>query len=279
MRLLLLIIMATMPALATAAAELLATSAADFGRPHDLTLSTDGRHLYVTDMEHDQVRVLDPQTLRDLGAFGKGELKRPHDVAFAGDGRLLVADSDNDRVVLYRVDGAAATRIDTLPGRFATPEGVAAAGAQVAVSNVRQGTVVLYLQGRQVRSTGSIGQARGQFLRPHDLEFGPDGRLYVADPGNDRVQVLDATLSVVEVIGPPAVALNEPKYLALDPQGLLYVADQHNDRVVVLDAQRREVAVIGAGQLNRPEGVAVRGELVWVSDTYNDRVLLYRWQR
>ena len=105
------------------------------------------------------------------------------------------------------------------------------------------------------------------------------GRLYVADPGNDRVQVLDATLSVVEVIGPPAVALNEPKYLALDPQGLLYVADQHNDRVVVLDAQRREVAVIGAGQLNRPEGVVVRGELVWVSDTYNDRVLLFRWQR
>ncbi len=34
----------------------------------------------------------------------------------------------------------------------------------------------------------------------------------------------------------------------------------------------------GRGQLDRPEGVTVRGDHVWVSDTYNHRILLFkRW--
>jgi hypothetical protein len=32
----------------------------------------------------------------------------------------------------------------------------------------------------------------------------------------------------------------------------------------------------GPGLLNTPEGVAVRGRDVWISDTHNHRIVLYR---
>ncbi len=35
-------------------------------------------------------------------------------------------------------------------------------------------------------------------------------------------------------------------------------------------------AADGDGQLDRPEGVTVRGDHVWVSDTYNNRILLFK---
>ena len=36
---------------------------------------------------------------------------------------------------------------------------------------------------------GSRGSALGEFERPTDLDVGPQGRLYVVDFGNDRIQV------------------------------------------------------------------------------------------
>jgi hypothetical protein len=33
----------------------------------------------------------------------------------------------------------------------------------------------------------------------------------------------------------------------------------------------------GEGVFNRPEGVEIRGDTIWLSDTYNDRVVRYRF--
>jgi hypothetical protein len=33
---------------------------------------------------------------------------------------------------------------------------------------------------------------------------------------------------------------------------------------------------LGPGEFDRPEGVAIRGQDVWFSDTYNERIVRYR---
>ena len=220
-------------------------------------------------------------TLESLGVFGDGELSYPHDAEFDREGRLLVADTGNDRVAIYRVDGASAILEDELTG-LSNPEGVAVApDGRVIATNTRAGSVSVFRDGKLERTIGRRGANDGEFSNPHDVEAAADGTVYVVDSGNDRVQVFDADLNYQSRFS-PALALNEPKYLAFDGD-TIWLADEYNHRILRLDAAYNLIGVLGTGQRGRsagafykPEAVLARAPYVWVIDTYNDRIVLLR---
>lgn len=272
---------------------LVAVSDGRFDRPHDLALSPDGRFLLVADLGNDVVKVLDPATLAALARFGAGELSSPHDVAFMGPSTVLVADTANDRIAVYDfrgvgADGEALARLTaSWTDGPSNPEGVAAAGPDgpVYVGNVGDGSVLkLDDKGRRLGRAGG-GDGPLTFSNPHDVAVHRDGRLFVADSGNDRIRVLTADLALIRDLKGPPYDFHEPKYMAFDAQDRLYLADEYSSRVKVMASDLSLVRVIGTGvkgdgpgQLNWPEGVEVRSETVWVSDTYNDRILRLRLQ-
>ncbi|MFQ5418710.1 MAG: 6-bladed beta-propeller, partial [Myxococcota bacterium] len=45
---------------------------------------------------------------------------------------------------------------------------------------------------------GSRGSRPGEFERPTDLDIGTDGRIYVVDFGNDRIQVFEPLSGAAE---------------------------------------------------------------------------------
>jgi hypothetical protein len=51
------------------------------------------------------------------------------------------------------------------------------------------------------KNFGQFGDGNGRFLRPEDVAVGPDGRVYVADTGNHRIQVFDKDGTYVDKIG------------------------------------------------------------------------------
>ncbi|HSD61837.1 MAG TPA: NHL repeat-containing protein, partial [Burkholderiales bacterium] len=112
------------------------------------------------------------------------------------------------------------------------------------------------------------------------------GNVYVVDSGNNRVVIFDRNLTVKRsLIGAP-YNFNDPKYLFVAADGTLYVADQHNHRIKIFSPTFMPLGVVGAeqagrgpGQFDRPEGVLVDGDRMWVADTYNDRVVLFRLVR
>lgn len=116
------------------------------------------------------------------------------------------------------------------------------------------------------------------FSRLHDLVLSPEAAyLYVSDVGNDAVQVLDPmTLRTLGTIGPDE--LDSPHDVVFDARGRLLVADTGNDRVAVYEVAgtRGKLVAELTGGLRSPEGVTVRGYTLWVSDTYNNRILRYR---
>ena len=246
-------------------------------------MSPDGERLYVADVGNDVIKVLDPNTLETLGEVGRGELSSPHDVAFDAEGRLIVADSGNDRVVVFSLDGSAPLHLAGWRQGLGSPEGVAVVPhGWIYVTNASEHNVMLLWSGKVVARAGVRGKGENEYLRPHDVAVAADGTVYVADPGNDRVQMLTAELEYIGSLGGAAYGFDEPKYLAFDERGWLYVADEYSHQVKVFDEARALVATVGSGQrgegrgrLNQPEGVAVAGDLVWISDTYNDRVVLY----
>ena len=265
-------------------AEFVRASDESFSRPHDLALSPDHRFLFVADVGNNAVKVLDPDTLMTVGAIGEGELDSPHDVAFDRKGRLLVADSGNDRIVIYRVDGAKGTRIAIFGKHQASPEGVAVSDdGGIYVTNAANHTVLLIKDGALLKTIGAYSSPPVRFARPHDIHIDSHGRVLVADPGNNRIRILDRNLKHAGTLGGPPYNFNQPKYLASDAQGRIYIADEYNNRILILDRDDRPVGQIGTGErgkgpnrFNQPEGVTVWRGRVWISDTYNDRVVQYR---
>lgn len=259
----------------------LAELADGLSQPHDAAFSPDGGLIYVTDMRNNRIRVLEAMTLKPVGVFGAGELSYPHDVEFDASGRLLVADTGNDRIAIYEIRGAQAKLVGELKG-LSGPEGVAVApDGRILVSNTRAGTLSVFRDGKLERTLGRRGAKDGEFSNPHDVEAAADGKVYVVDSGNNRVQVFDAALNHQTSFG-AALKLNGPKYLSFDGNRI-WLADEDSHRILLLDARYRLLGVLGTGQRGRgpnayyqPEAVLARAPHVWVIDTYNDRIVLLR---
>ncbi len=265
-------------------AELVAESSGDFSRPHDIVLSPDEQYLYVADVGNDAVKVLDPSTLDTVGTFGGDELSSPHDVAFDADGRLLVADTGNNRIAIFAVDGAGGSLIDTLRESLRKPEGVAAGpDGAVYITSASRDTVTKFVDGVLIGDVGQSGSGPNEYIRPHDIEVTVDGRVVVADPGNNRLQILTPDLAFVRDVGGESYAFNEPKYFASDRRGRLFIADEYNNRIVILDRDYQGFGRVATGErgegprnLHHPEGAEISGRRLWITDTGNRRIVLYR---
>lgn len=247
-----------------------------YAQPHDIVLSPDHRYLYVADNGNDRIAVLDPESLQLLGSFGPGQLAEPHDVAFDADGQLLVADTGGNRVAIYRVDGLEASLVGELKAQISRPEGVAVhSNGRVYATGSGSANVVAYQDGAVVGHLGG-------FSSPHDVAVAPDGSLWIADSGHNRLVNVDADLQIIRILGGKSYSFNGPRYFDFDSAGRMYVADKYNNRIVVLAADLGPLATIGdqqpaAGKVfDRPEGIAIHGQRAWFVDTYNDRIVRYR---
>jgi DNA-binding beta-propeller fold protein YncE len=100
-------------------------------RPVDVAIA--GDRLYVTDIAHQQVQVLDKATGKLLFTFGKpgsgpGELFHPTNIALGPDGDLYVVETSNYRVQRFTRDGTSVRlygEVGSTPGSFARPKGIA----------------------------------------------------------------------------------------------------------------------------------------------------------
>jgi len=95
-----------------------------------------------------------------------------------------------------------------------------------------------YVPGRSVTGV-SVGA--GAFSGPQGMTVGYDGRVYIADTGNDRIVIINAemteTVGIIEEFYSDGIAdtFRSPYGVAVCRENLLYVADSLNNRVVVLD--------------------------------------------
>src|SRR6266850_2175265 len=92
--------------------------------------------------------------------------------------------------------------------------------------------------GTFVRSFGRLGSGPVEFKTPHDIAMDAQGRLFVADRGNHRIQVLDqdgAFIAQWKQFGRPSgIALRD---------GLVYVADSESNGVASNPGGKRGIRV------------------------------------
>lgn len=118
----------------------------------------------------------------------------------------------------------------------------------------------------------------GGFVNPQDLCVAPDGLVYVADTGNNRVIVVNRELTeAIRVIDSfehegKTDTFKAPYGICVSEKDQLYIADSENHRVVVLNAKTGELVKI----ITDPQSEVLSEDFVFtplkVTVDYADRV-------
>jgi sugar lactone lactonase YvrE len=82
--------------------------------------------------------------------------------------------------------------------------------------------------GKFLKATGERGNAPGQFIQPHGLAFDSKGRLFVADRSNNRIQVFDQELNLIEAGWEQYSRISG---IWIDRNDMLYAADSESGSV------------------------------------------------
>ena len=204
------------------------------------------------------------------GSALTAQFNTPSGIARAADGRLFVADTFNHRIRVISADGAT---VSTYAGSGNT--GFSGGGF----------------------ADGSISTA--SFSQPQGVALTADGRLFVADEGNQRIRVISADGATVSTYAGSGVfgfadgststaRFDSPPGIALAADGRLFVADGFfNHRIRVISADGATVSTYAGdgvegfadgsatttARFDTPQGVAVAADgRVFVADSVNQRI-------
>ncbi|MBI2887242.1 MAG: hypothetical protein HYY02_08530 [Chloroflexi bacterium] len=149
--------------------------------------------LYVSDLAEHRIVALAPDgsVRRTFGSgkgVGPGQLSYPGSVWVDGAGTVYVADANNYRIQVYRPDGTPAKAL--FSDILNLPRGLAGdSSGRLYVTNALGHSIAVLAPDGQVHfSFGTSGSEPREFGFPNGLAVA-QGRLYVADRANDRVQV------------------------------------------------------------------------------------------
>jgi hypothetical protein len=172
-------------------------------------------------------------------------------------------------------------------GQLDRPGDVVVSGDLLYVSETRNHRVSVFDRryGAFVRmfGNGHYGSDGVYLLYPHGLAV-TNGRVFVADGGQDCVSVFTEAGSFVRIIGRGVGSgdgqLRIPMDVAVSGE-YLFVAEYGNDRISMFSLDGSFIRSfgshgVGPGQLHHSRGLCVSNDLVFVADRDNHRVSVFR---
>lgn len=200
-------------------------------------------------------------------SWGDGTFVRPHGLRFDQEGNLWAADDQGHivvkmdalgrvRMVLGRKNTKGETK-DTFnrPTDLAfTPNGDFYVSDGYGNSRV----VKFNKDGKFLTAWGKKGSGEGEFNLPHAVAVDKNGRVYVGDRENYRMQVFDANGKFIT----QWKHVGSPWGIAIPGDGFIYMCDGHNNRILKLNMDGTIAGVVGEsgklpGQLDYVHHMAV----------------------
>ncbi|XP_065901925.1 tripartite motif-containing protein 2-like [Dysidea avara] len=156
---------------------------------HPYGITTHNGRVYVAEYSNRRISVFQYHGQFRI-SFGSGLLGYPYDVAVNVNNQLLVADCSNHCIVTFTLDGHYVSKFDTQGSQLSYPYSLATdVNGFILVSNGNHCVSVFDHVGHFIHCFGSHGSDSGQFSCPAGICFGPNGRIYVCDHDNKRIQI------------------------------------------------------------------------------------------
>ena len=253
---------------------------------HQLHVKVEGQHIRGSPFD---ITVKLP--VEKLGApmLSIGGVERPWDVAINQRGKVVVTEWYGHCVSVFSPSGEKLRSFGTRgsgQGQFAYPAGVAVDGDNnILVADYDNRIQKFTSDGQFLTAVGTRGNGLLQFSYPMGITVNSNNhKVYVADAGNHRVQVLNSDLTFSGTFGKKGSGKGQfvgPVDVACDSTGNVYVADGGNHRVQVFTAEGKFLRMFGRrgkgrGELECPHGVTVDyNDLVYVSEQGNNCVSVF----
>jgi DNA-binding beta-propeller fold protein YncE len=236
-----------------------------------------------------------------------GRFISPRNVAVGPDGSVYVADGGNSRIQKFDAEGGFVTAWGHIckmyegqtgceasdgAGGLHDPWGIAVdTDGHVYVADTWNHRIQKFdSDGGFVTMWGAHGVnedasgAEGLFWGPRAIAIGPDGRIYVSDTGNKRIQVFEPDGQFVTQWGGRGLQdgrFDEPVGVAVSVDGTSHVADTWNQRIQVFDAQQFFVrkwevdSWYGQSLENKPYLALDAQQRVYATDPEGYRILVF----
>ncbi|MEM7417266.1 MAG: peptidyl-alpha-hydroxyglycine alpha-amidating lyase family protein [Gemmatimonadota bacterium] len=182
--------------------------------PHGIHVDAEG-NVWVTDFAGNlertrghQVFKFSPEgeVLLTLGVAGQpgsepGQFNQPNDVVTGPDGSIYVSDGHNGQGMI----------------NFAAMEAGREAGQTARI-------IKFSPEGEYLMEWGQLGVLHGEFRTPHALAFDSQGRLFVADRGNHRIEIFDQDGNYLD----SRYAYGRISGIYITPDDMLYAIDSES---------------------------------------------------
>ena len=243
--------------------------------------------LYIADPGAPALWILDaPQNrLVRVTKCGDDVLASPVAVTLGPQGSIFVADTARKKI--FRIDATGNTIATIASIELERPAGLAFDPERqwlYVADSVRNRITMFGSDGVPIRSFGSAGAADGEFNAPTHIAYDGRGTIYVTDALNYRVQAFSRDGKFLWKMGRQGDGSGDfaaPKGVAADSAGHVFVVDALFDLVQMFERGGRLLVAFGehgtaSGQLWLPGGLFIAGDEVFVADSYNRRIVVYR---
>jgi len=217
-----------------------------------------------------------------LRSFGDGMFSSAHGLRIDADDNIWVTDNANHTVIKFSPGGAVLLTLGEKnvagedESHFNKPADIALAANgdfYIADGYGNSRVVKFNKSGKFLKAWGKKGTGPGEFNLPHAVQVDAEGRVYVGDRENNRLQVFDADGRFLRQIRGMA-----PFGLFLTPDQHLFVADGRANKVLKMTLDGQVLASWGAtgaepGNFQLPHGLTVAADgAVYVTEITGKRL-------
>ena len=213
------------------------------GDPYGLSIFGNRLAVGNSSSDHNWVRIYDlnGSLIKQFGSEGngQGEFNRPFNVAYDDNGSLWVTDYGNHRIQVFDQNGTFVKRFGEyvpVSPALSSPSDFAYDLDSFYISDSGNNRLVVFedFTGNYTRTIAKSGSGLTNVSNPRGITLANNGRIYVVDRGNNRIQVYENNGTHVRSYGSNQV-FNDVWGVAVTNDGTLFVSDFGADKILVFD--------------------------------------------